>query len=71
MKYVDFCCIVCGWAEGEVGRGSDGYWILFIKEKVPNKVVEVDLIYVFPKCLKQGRWISWGWVRASAEVSNK
>ena len=54
VEYLNFHCVVCGWTVREVGGGSIKCWVPFIKEKVPNEVIKIDLTDVFPKCLEQG-----------------
>ena len=42
-----------GWAEREGGR-LGGSWALLVEEEHPDKVVEVHLTGLFPKCCERG-----------------
>ena len=57
MEHTDFCDTACGWTVGKEG-GSVECWVPIVEEEVPDKVIEVDLSYMLPKCLEGGRWVS-------------
>ena len=61
---MDFCHVARAWALGK-GRGAIECWVLIIKEKLPDKVIEVDLANVLPKCLERSGGVPWSWAGVS------
>ena len=51
MEDVDLHGVACDWAVGK-GGSSVEFWVLFVEKEALDKIVEVHLTYVFPKCLE-------------------
>lgn len=49
MENRDILDVLRGWAERDVGC-PDESWVLLIKEKRPDKVIEVHSTDVLPEC---------------------
>ena len=47
----DLLDIVCGWAERKGGDSGERR-VLFVKEKMSDKIIKIHLTDVFPKCLQ-------------------
>ena len=65
MEYVDLQDIARAWTILRNGGGSIKCWVLFVKEKVPDKGVEVYLTNVLPKRMERSGGVPRGWINVS------
>ena len=69
VEYVDVFDVAGGWT-GRKWESSIECWVLLVEEELPDEVVELDLSYVLPECLKRGGGILGHWLEVSVDVCN-
>ena len=67
MEHRDLCDVVGSWAERK-GGSSGECWVLFVKEKAPDEIIEVHLTNVFSECPKRSGRVFSSWVEVSASM---